>query len=63
LTDTLSNKTLHVHPSSVLFTRMPATGFVVFHEVIETSKSFMRDLTVIDQVQYIPVFYFREGSC
>lgn len=39
---------LHVHPSSVMFTRTPKTGFVVFHDVVETTKVFMRDLTVID---------------
>jgi ATP-dependent RNA helicase DDX35 len=33
----------------VLFTRTPATGWVIYHEVIETSKSFIRDLTVIEQ--------------
>ena len=40
--------TLHVHLSSVMFTRTPSTGFVIFHDVIETTKIFMRDLTVID---------------
>jgi ATP-dependent RNA helicase DDX35 len=27
---------LHVHPSSVLFTRTPTTPFVIYHEVIES---------------------------
>lgn len=40
---------LHVHPSSVMFTRQPATGWVIYHEVVETSKSFMRDLTVVEE--------------
>ncbi|KAJ9119855.1 hypothetical protein QFC24_005569 [Naganishia onofrii] len=40
---------LNVHPSSVLFTRNATTGWVIFHEVVETSKSFIRDLTVIEQ--------------
>lgn len=40
---------LHVHPNSVMFTRQPSTGWVIYHEVVETSKSFMRDLTVIDE--------------
>ncbi len=40
---------LNVHPSSVLFTRTPQTGWVIYHEVIETTKSFIRDLTVIEQ--------------
>jgi ATP-dependent RNA helicase DDX35 len=41
---------LHVHPSSVLFSRVPPTKYVVFHEVVETSKRFMRDLTVVEEV-------------
>lgn len=32
-----------------MFTRTASTGWVIYHEVIETSKSFMRDLTVIDE--------------
>ncbi|EPQ32387.1 uncharacterized protein PFL1_00583 [Pseudozyma flocculosa PF-1] len=40
---------LHVHPSSVLFNRSPSTKFVIYHEVVETSKRFMRDLTAIEQ--------------
>lgn len=43
------NAPLHVHPSSVMFTRQPSTGWVIYHEVVETTKSFMRDLTVIDE--------------
>ncbi|CAD6584234.1 MAG: hypothetical protein TREMPRED_003776 [Tremellales sp. Tagirdzhanova-0007] len=39
---------LSVHPSSVMFTRKPSTGWVIYHEVVETTKSFMRDLTVAD---------------
>ena len=61
-------QTLHIHPSSVLFTRN--APYVIFHEgtclrnwhnvgfllsnvncyftVVETTKPFMRDLTVID---------------
>ncbi|KAF0443358.1 P-loop containing nucleoside triphosphate hydrolase protein [Gigaspora margarita] len=40
------NVILYVHPSSVLFTRN--ASWVIFHEVVETTKAFMRDLTVID---------------
>ena len=32
-------QTLYVHPTSVLFTRKPRTGWVVFHEVEETKKT------------------------
>ncbi|WVO12762.1 hypothetical protein L204_100370 [Cryptococcus depauperatus] len=56
---------LHVHPSSVMFTRQPSTGWVIYHEVIETTKSFMRDLTVIDEdwlVELAPHFYRFKGG-
>ncbi|KAJ7684812.1 P-loop containing nucleoside triphosphate hydrolase protein, partial [Mycena polygramma] len=33
------NQTLHVHPTSVLFTRKPRSGWVVFHEMEETKKT------------------------
>ncbi|KAG7452770.1 P-loop containing nucleoside triphosphate hydrolase protein [Guyanagaster necrorhizus] len=33
------NAILHVHPTSVLFTRKPRTGWVVFHEMEETKKT------------------------
>ncbi|KAK0210494.1 P-loop containing nucleoside triphosphate hydrolase protein [Desarmillaria ectypa] len=33
------NTILHVHPTSVLFTRKPRTGWVVFHEMEETKKT------------------------
>ncbi|KAK8869932.1 hypothetical protein IAR55_000500 [Kwoniella newhampshirensis] len=56
---------LHVHPSSVMFTRQPSTGWVIYHEVIETTKSFMRDLTVVDEdwlVELAPHFYTFKGG-
>ena len=30
---------LHVHPHSVLFTRKPRSGWVIFHEMEETKKT------------------------
>ncbi|GAA5900695.1 uncharacterized protein JCM6883_002924 [Sporobolomyces salmoneus] len=39
---------LHIHPSSVLFTRTPKTKYVVYHEVIETTKRFMREITCVE---------------
>ncbi len=36
---TLDTKVLHVHPNSVLFTRKPRTGWVIFHEMEETKKT------------------------
>ncbi|CAD6893373.1 unnamed protein product [Tilletia laevis] len=54
------NAILHVHPSSVLFNRMPSTKWVIFHEVVETTKRFMRDVTVIEEdwlPELAPHFY------
>ncbi|TBU50208.1 pre-mRNA splicing factor [Dichomitus squalens] len=39
---------LHVHPHSVLFTRKPRTGWVIFHEMEETKKTQIRVLTEIE---------------
>lgn len=44
------NAPLHIHPSSVLFNRLPPSGWVVFSEVLQTTKNFMRDVTVIQRV-------------
>ncbi|GBB97167.1 hypothetical protein RclHR1_02930016 [Rhizophagus clarus] len=52
------NVELHVHPSSVLFTRN--APWVIFHEVVSTTKSYMRELTVIDPAwltELAPHFY------
>ncbi|CCM06094.1 uncharacterized protein FIBRA_08341 [Fibroporia radiculosa] len=40
--------TLHVHPNSVLFTRKPRSGWVIFHEMEETKKTQIRVLTEIE---------------
>ncbi|KAH7889829.1 P-loop containing nucleoside triphosphate hydrolase protein [Phlebopus sp. FC_14] len=42
------NKILHVHPTSVLFTRKPRSGWVIFHELEETRKTQIRVITEID---------------
>ncbi|CAG8695408.1 12228_t:CDS:10 [Funneliformis caledonium] len=52
------NVELHIHPSSVLFTRN--APWVIFHEVVETTKAFMRELTIIDPAwltELAPHFY------
>ncbi|BGP14033.1 hypothetical protein JCM10213_005618 [Rhodosporidiobolus nylandii] len=55
---------LHVHPSSVFFTRNSPSPYIIYHEVIETTKRFMRDCTAIEQdwlVELAGHFYsFRE---
>jgi len=40
--------TLHVHPNSVLFTRKPKSGWVIYHEMEETKKKQIRVLTEIE---------------
>ncbi|KAI6137085.1 P-loop containing nucleoside triphosphate hydrolase protein [Pisolithus sp. B1] len=42
------DRVLHVHPNSVLFTRKPRSGWVVFHEMEETKKNQIKILTEID---------------
>lgn len=44
-TDSKVFKTLHVHPTSVMFTRKPQSGWVVFHEMEETKKTQYAQLT------------------
>ncbi|KAI0747764.1 P-loop containing nucleoside triphosphate hydrolase protein [Daedaleopsis nitida] len=39
---------LHVHPHSVLFTRKPRSGWVIYHEMEETKKTQIRVLTEIE---------------
>lgn len=54
--------TLYVHPSSVMFNRSPSTKWVIFHEVVETQKLFIRDLTVIEEdwlLELAPHYYQR----
>jgi len=38
---------LYIHPTSVLYTETPPQ-WVVYHEVLQTSKEYMRDVTAID---------------
>ncbi|XP_014768060.1 probable ATP-dependent RNA helicase DHX35 [Octopus bimaculoides] len=41
-----NNHCLHIHPTSVLYTDTPPQ-WVVFNEVIQTNKDYMRDITTI----------------
>lgn len=50
-----------------MFTRQPSTGWVIFHEVVETTKSFMRDLTVVEEewlveLAYVKTLYFPSSQ-
>ncbi len=47
-----------IHPSSALFHRQPE--WVVFHEVVQTTKEYMREVTTIDPkwlVEFAPAFF------
>ena len=41
--------TLYIHPFSVLFEQR-SPSWVIFNEVIQTSKHYMRDITVVSEV-------------
>jgi len=59
-----SNHALHLHPSSVLATLNPPPPLVVFHQVLCTSKDFMRDATVIqlDWLLELAPSYYDYGT-
>lgn len=49
---------LHIHPSSVLFRRLPTC--LLYYELVETGKCWMRDVTVIEQewlAELVPSYY------
>ncbi|CAG8576913.1 4771_t:CDS:10 [Diversispora eburnea] len=55
---TIRDNVIYIHPSSIMFTRK--APWVIFHEVVETTKTFMRDLTVIEPswlAELAPHFY------
>ena len=50
---------LHIHPNSVLYT-LKQPQWVVFYQILHTSKTFMRHVTVIDKqwlINLAPHFY------
>ncbi len=52
-----------IHPSSALFHRQPE--WVVFHEVVQTTKEYMREVTTIDPkwlVEFAPAFFRYDVS-
>lgn len=54
---------LNIHPESVLFNRNPTC--VIFHEIVETNQSYMRDITTIDEkwlAELAPHFYQYSSS-
>ncbi|XP_071488369.1 probable ATP-dependent RNA helicase DHX35 [Diadema antillarum] len=57
------NYPLHIHPSSVLYTERPPK-WVVYNEVLQTSKDYMRDVTEIDKswLYEIAPHYYQFGT-
>ncbi|KAF9646866.1 P-loop containing nucleoside triphosphate hydrolase protein [Thelephora ganbajun] len=53
---------LHVHPNSVLFTRKPKSGWVIYHEMEETKKKQIRVLTEIEPEWYVDIFFHLGGE-
>ncbi|XP_019065493.1 probable ATP-dependent RNA helicase DHX35 isoform X2 [Fukomys damarensis] len=54
---------LHIHPASVLYTEKPPR-WVIYNEVIQTSKYYMRDVTAIESawlLELAPHFY-QQGT-
>jgi len=54
----VDNQSVYIHPSSSLFNRQPE--WVVYHELVLTTKEYMREVTAIDPkwlVEFAPAFY------
>ena len=54
----VDSQIVSIHPSSALFHRQPE--WIVFHEVVQTTKEYMREVTTIDPkwlVEYAPAFF------
>ncbi|XP_074646855.1 putative ATP-dependent RNA helicase DHX35 isoform X2 [Tubulanus polymorphus] len=55
--------TLNIHPTSVLYTEKPPE-WIVFNEVVQTKKDFMRDVTVIEPewLYELAPHYYQYGT-
>lgn len=54
----VENQAVYIHPSSALFQRQP--DWVIYHELVMTTKEYMREVTVIDPkwlVELAPRFF------
>ncbi|GAB2225160.1 hypothetical protein Droror1_Dr00005948 [Drosera rotundifolia] len=54
----VDNQQVYIHPSSTLFRRQP--DWVIYHELVMTTKEYMREVTVIDPkwlVELAPRFF------
>ena len=58
----VDHQVVYIHPSSALFNRQPE--WVVYHELVLTTKEYMREVTTIDPkwlTEFAPAF-FRVGD-
>ncbi|XP_023012219.2 ATP-dependent RNA helicase pea isoform X1 [Leptinotarsa decemlineata] len=54
----VDGQVVYIHPSSALFNRQPE--WVIYHELVQTTKEYMREVTTIDPkwlVEYAPAFF------
>ncbi|XP_055613923.1 ATP-dependent RNA helicase DHX8 [Uranotaenia lowii] len=54
----VDSQVVYIHPSSALFNRQPE--WVVYHELVQTTKEYMREVTTIDPkwlVEFAPAFF------
>ncbi|GAU99756.1 hypothetical protein RvY_10710 [Ramazzottius varieornatus] len=54
----VDNQVVYIHPSSSLFNHQPE--WVVYHEVVHTTKEYMREVTAVDPkwlVEFAPAFF------
>ncbi|KAH7843417.1 hypothetical protein Vadar_016393 [Vaccinium darrowii] len=54
----VENQPVYIHPSSALFQRQP--DWVIYHELVMTTKEYMREVTVVDPkwlVELAPTFF------
>ncbi|XP_046841771.1 ATP-dependent RNA helicase DHX8-like [Xenia sp. Carnegie-2017] len=54
----VDNQVVYIHPSSALFNRQP--DWVIYHELVLTTKEYMRECTAIDPkwlVEFAPSFF------
>ncbi|XP_011192379.2 ATP-dependent RNA helicase DHX8 [Zeugodacus cucurbitae] len=54
----VDSQVVYIHPSSALFNRQPE--WVVYHELVQTTKEYMREVTTIDPkwlVEFAPSFF------
>ncbi|XP_065204095.1 ATP-dependent RNA helicase DHX8-like [Planococcus citri] len=54
----VDSQVVYIHPSSALFNRQPE--WVVYHELIQTTKEYMHEVTAIDPkwlVEFAPAFF------